>query len=112
LRQAYRFRGSVYHHGSAQADMGLEELRVLHLLKTTRRRLATRQHGLDLKAPAHSDTPTPTRSHLLIVLLPEPSIFKLLQMSSRLFYIFSSIRFSLSGFMLKFLMHFDLSFLK
>jgi hypothetical protein len=36
---AYRFRGSVYYHqgrkhGSIQADMGLEELRVLYLDQT------------------------------------------------------------------------------
>jgi hypothetical protein len=36
LGLAYRFKGSVYYnhgrkHGSIQADMGLEELRALHL---------------------------------------------------------------------------------
>jgi hypothetical protein len=43
-----RFRGSVhYHHGgkygSIQADMVLEELRVLHHVPKTKRRLASRQ---------------------------------------------------------------------
>jgi hypothetical protein len=51
LGLAYRFRGSAhYHHGqkhgSILADMGLEELRVPHLvLKAARRRLASRQLG-------------------------------------------------------------------
>jgi hypothetical protein len=45
-----------------------EELRVLHLhLKTARRRLTSRYWDEGLKAHIHSDTPTPTRSHLLIV---------------------------------------------
>ena len=44
LGLAYSFRGLVYYHGgkhgSIQADMALEEPRVLHLnLKATRRRL-------------------------------------------------------------------------
>ena len=48
---AYRFRGLVhYHHGrkhgSVQAGMVLEDLRVLHLVpKTSRKGLASRQLG-------------------------------------------------------------------
>jgi hypothetical protein len=51
LRVAYSFRGSVhYHHGrkhgSVQADMALEELRVLHLdPKVARRRLSSSLGG-------------------------------------------------------------------
>ena len=51
LELADRFRGSVhYHHGgkhgSVQADVGLEELRVLHLHpKAASRRLASSQLG-------------------------------------------------------------------
>ena len=59
-----------------QAGMGLEELRVPRLVpKANRRRLAgSKEEGL--KAHPYNDTPTPTRPHLLIVLLPGPSIFK------------------------------------
>jgi hypothetical protein len=59
-----------------QAGMGLEELRVPRLVpKANRRRLAgSKEEGL--KAHPYNDTPTPTRPHLLIVLLPGPSISK------------------------------------
>jgi hypothetical protein len=61
-------------HGSIQAGMVQEELRVRHLyLKAARSRLASRQLGL--KAHVHGDTPTPARPHLLIVPLPGPSIY-------------------------------------
>ena len=51
-------------------------LRVLQLVpKANRRRLASRQIGGGLKAHSYSDTLPPTRPHLLIVLLPEPSIY-------------------------------------
>jgi hypothetical protein len=48
---AYRFRGSIHYHqggehGSIQAGMGLEELRVLHLVpKADSRILMSRQLG-------------------------------------------------------------------
>jgi hypothetical protein len=57
LELAYRFRGSVhYHHGrkhgSIQAGMTLEELRVIHLvLKANRRRLASKQLGEGSQSP-------------------------------------------------------------
>jgi len=57
LGLAPRFRGLVhYHHsrkhGSVQADMVLEELRVLHLIpKANRRRLASRQLGGGSQSP-------------------------------------------------------------
>jgi hypothetical protein len=58
--------------------MALEELRVLRLiLKANRRRLASRQLGEGSQSPPDSNTLPPTRPHLLIVPLPEPSIFKL-----------------------------------
>jgi hypothetical protein len=52
LRLAYSFRGSIHYHqgrkhGSIQADMVQEELRVLYLhLKAASRILASRQLGL------------------------------------------------------------------
>jgi hypothetical protein len=55
--------------------MVLEELRVQYLVpKTSRRRLAFRPERPQSLPP--SDILPPTRPHLLIVLLPEPSIFK------------------------------------
>ena len=65
-------------HGSIQAGMALEELRVLHLhLKAATRILASTQLRWESQSPPpHSDTPTPTRLHLLIVPLPGPSILK------------------------------------
>ena len=43
-----------------------EELRVLHLnLKTASRRLTSRELDESLKSHTHSDTPIPTRPHLL-----------------------------------------------
>jgi hypothetical protein len=84
----YSFRGSVhYHHdrkhGSEQVDMVLEEkLRILHLdLEASRRVLSSRQLGGGSQSPppqrhtsSKKATPTPTRLHLLTVLLPEPRI--------------------------------------
>jgi hypothetical protein len=57
-------------HGSVQADVVLEEPKVLHLdLKAARRRLEfhTRQSLSigDLKAHSHSNTLPPTKPHLL-----------------------------------------------
>jgi hypothetical protein len=67
---------SLYHHGrkhgSTQAGMELEDLRVLHLVpKATRKRLNLLHHrdwtpGV-LKVRAHSDALPSTRPHLLIV---------------------------------------------
>jgi hypothetical protein len=55
-----------------------EEPRILHLiLKANRIGLVLLGNWESLKAYYHSDTPTPTRPHFLIV--PGPSIFKLLQ---------------------------------
>jgi hypothetical protein len=77
LGLTYRFIGSVcYHlgrkHGSIQAGMVQEELRVLHLvLKATRGKLL-----FFLKTHPHSDTLPPARPHLPKVLLPGSSIFK------------------------------------
>jgi len=59
------------------------ELRVLHLhLEASRRRLTSRQPAKNIKVHTHSDTPTPTRPPLLIVLLHGPSIFKRPQIGS------------------------------
>ena len=61
-------------HGSIQADMVEEEVGVPHVhLKVAWRRLASRQLGLTL---THSNTPPPTRPHLLRVPLPGPTIYK------------------------------------
>jgi hypothetical protein len=57
-----------------------EELRALHLhLEAARRLTPTWLGGGGLKAHSHSDTLLPTRPHFQIMLLPEPSVFKLLQ---------------------------------
>ena len=84
---AYRFRGSVHYHqgrkhGSVQAHMVLEELRVLHLVpKAARRRLISRKlEGGFLKAHPNNDTLPSRKPHLLIVSLPEPCLFKLPQL--------------------------------
>jgi hypothetical protein len=83
LGLAYSFKGSVHYHnsrkhGSIQADMMLEKLRVLYLdLKASRKRLdstgsqeALSQHWeetehRDIKAHSHSGTSPPTRPHLV-----------------------------------------------
>jgi hypothetical protein len=62
---AYRFRGLVhcYHgmkHGTVQAGMVLEELRVPHLVLKANRRLSCKQLG----GGSQSDTP-PTVTHFL-----------------------------------------------
>jgi hypothetical protein len=81
LGLAYRFRGSVhYHHGrkhgNIQADVALEEVRVLHLVPMANRRiLFSRQLGGGSQSPLVSDTLPPTRPQL-IVPFPGPSIFK------------------------------------
>ena len=78
---AYSFRDSVqYHHGgklgSMQADLVLEEPRVLHVdPKAARRRLcitvARCEHIYDISKPwFYSNTLPLTRPHLLIVPLP------------------------------------------
>ena len=60
-------------HGSVQAEVMLElELRTLHLAQVTGSDLsnwAWLEHIQDFKARLHSDILTPTRPHLLIVLL-------------------------------------------
>jgi hypothetical protein len=102
MRLAYRFRGSVCYHrgrkyGPTQADMVLQEPRVLHLdLKAARRRQAL-LHLAELEQeepskPSYTVThffqqghayfnkamPTPRRPHLQIMPLPNngSSIFK------------------------------------
>jgi hypothetical protein len=63
-------------HGSIQAGMVQEELRVLHLhLKAASRILTSRQLGQGIKAHAHNDPPTTTRPHFLIVPLPGPCVY-------------------------------------
>jgi hypothetical protein len=82
LGLAYRFRDSDHYHqgrkhGSIQAGMVQEELRVLRLhLRANKKRLISRELGMILKAHLHSDILPPTRTHLLIVPLPGPCIFK------------------------------------
>jgi hypothetical protein len=57
------------------------ELRVLHLLHLkAARRVASWQQGGGSYSHAHSNTRTPARSHLLIVPLLGPSIYKLPQL--------------------------------
>jgi hypothetical protein len=63
---------SRWEHGSVQAGMVQEELRVLHLHLKAARRLSPRQ--LSLKA--HAYIPTATRPYLLMVPHPGPSIYK------------------------------------
>jgi hypothetical protein len=72
LGLAYRLRVSVHYHqgkkhGSIQADVGLEELRVLYLLhpKAVREDWLPGSSGKGLKARAHRDTLPPTCPHLL-----------------------------------------------
>ena len=78
LELAYRFRVPIYYHhgrkhGSIQAGMVLEELRVLHLHPKARSRLSHRHLGggfskLTLQSntlPPTKNIPTPTRPHLL-----------------------------------------------
>ena len=74
---------SRWEHGSIQAGLVQEELRVLRLhLKSATRILASRQLGWVLKliptlnTYSNKVTPTPTGPQLLIVLLPGPSIYK------------------------------------
>jgi hypothetical protein len=68
LGLAYRFRGSVHDHqggkhGSIQADMVQEELRVLHLVpRANRKRLASRQQGEGPQSTPHSDTRLPNKA--------------------------------------------------
>jgi hypothetical protein len=64
-------------HGSFQAGMAQEELRVLHLVSKNNRRLAYKQlGGRSLKAHPDSDILPLTRPHLLIVPFPGSSVFK------------------------------------
>jgi hypothetical protein len=65
--QVQRFSplSSRWEHGSIQAGMVQEELRVLRLhSKAASGRLTSRQLGWGSYAYTHSDTPIPTRSHL------------------------------------------------
>jgi hypothetical protein len=50
--------------------MALEELRVLHLVPKTNRRLSPMWLGAGSQIPPHSDTIPPTRPYLLIEQLP------------------------------------------
>jgi hypothetical protein len=65
LRLAYRFRGSVYCQGRRMAASRQAWCRRNWEFYIFIWRLASRQLGCGLKAHAYSDTPTPTRSHLL-----------------------------------------------
>jgi hypothetical protein len=70
LGLAYRFRfsplSSRWEHGRIEAGMTQEELRVLCLHpKAASGRLTSRQLGWGSYAHTHSDTPIPTRSHLV-----------------------------------------------
>jgi hypothetical protein len=65
--QVQRFSpfSSRWEHGSIQAGMAQEELRVLCLHpKAASGRLTSRQLGWGCYTHTHSDTPIPTRSHL------------------------------------------------
>jgi hypothetical protein len=65
--QVQRFSplSSRWEHGSIQAGMAQADLRVLCLHpKAASGRLTSRQLGWGSSAHTHSDTPTPTRSHL------------------------------------------------
>ena len=65
--QVQRFSplSSRWEHGSIQAGMAQEELRVLCLHpKAASGRLTSRQLGWGSYTHTHSDTPIPTRSHL------------------------------------------------
>jgi hypothetical protein len=56
---------SRWEHGSIQAGMAQEELRVLYLHpKAASGRLTSRKLGWGSYTHSHSDTPFPTRSHL------------------------------------------------
>jgi hypothetical protein len=82
LGLAYRFRGSVYCHqgwiqGSIQVAMALEELRDLHLIPNSNRRLISRKLGEGYQSPtpqchisSNKATFTSTWPHFLIMLLP------------------------------------------
>jgi hypothetical protein len=61
---------------SVQGQVGLEKLRVSLLIpKAASRRLTSRQDYV-IEAHTHSNTPTSSRPHLLIVPLLGPSIYK------------------------------------
>ena len=65
---------------SRQADLALEVLRVVYLVpKAYRRRLAFKQLGGGSQAHLYNHILPVTRPHLLIVPVPGPHIFKLLQ---------------------------------
>jgi len=61
----------------------LEEPKILQLDPKAHRRLTSAWPEEGLKGHPHSDTPTPTRPHLLIVPLPGPSISKSPHVPSR-----------------------------
>jgi hypothetical protein len=75
--QGQRFSplSSRWDHGSIQAGMVQEELKVLHLhLKAASRILSSRQLGRGSYSPHLRDTPTTTGPCLLLVPLPGQSI--------------------------------------
>ena len=77
--QGQRFSplSSRWEHGSIHSGMAQAELRVLCLHpKAASGRLTSRQLGWGSYAHTHSDTPTSTRPHLQMVLLPGPRIYK------------------------------------
>jgi hypothetical protein len=75
--QRFSLLSSRWEHGSIQAGMVQEELGVqcLHP-KAASGRLTSRQLGWVSYTHTHSDTPIPTRSHLQMVSLPGPRIYK------------------------------------
>jgi hypothetical protein len=78
---AYRFRDSAHYHygrkhGSIQAGMVLEKLRVLHFVpKAAKEKTDSHEFEGSLIAHQHSGTLPPTRPHLLIVLLPMGQVY-------------------------------------
>jgi hypothetical protein len=86
--QVQRFSplSSRWEHGSIQAGMAQAELRVLCLNpKAASGRLTSRQLGWGSYTHTHSDTPIPTSSHLQMVPLPGPRIYKPSHLGSKRF---------------------------
>jgi len=74
--QKFSSLSSRWEHGSIQAGLVQEKLRVLHVYLKADSRILPGSWDEGLKAHTHSGTPTPTRPHLLIAPLPAPSIYK------------------------------------
>ena len=75
--QKFSLSSSRQEHGSIQAGMVQEELRVLYLnLKAVNRILTSRKLGMRVLKPTSTVTHLHTRPYLLIVPLPGLSIYK------------------------------------